>query len=389
MDLAARVEQVLDDVVSFRRFLHENAELSMQEVKGSARIAEELKALPGMEVLEYAPGCLGILRCGKPGKTIALRADFDALPIAEESGLPFASKNPGVFHACGHDIHASVLLGCAKVLSDMAQELSGTIKFIFQPGEEALLGARHMLGKGVMENPKVDAIFAVHTFPYLPAGSIGMCPEISMASIDDLDITVKGKGGHGGYPHSTVDSVYIASQVVVALQSIISRETAPVDAAVISIGQINGGNARNIIPSAVSLNGTVRTLSAPVREKLPAQIRRVVELTAEAHDGSAVVEYLEQTPPVANDAAMFALVESAATQTIGAANIRRISPVMGGEDFACYLEHAPGVLFRVGTAGEHPNSDLPLHNAKVVFDEGALPTGITVLCRTAMDFLQG
>ena len=388
MELAARVERILDDVVSFRRFLHENAELSMQEFSATARIVEELKALPGMEVREFAPGCMGILHGGKPGKTIALRADMDALPIAEESGLPFASKNPGVCHACGHDMHASILLGCAKVLSGMVAELSGCIKFIFQPGEETLVGARHLLAKGVMEAPKVDAILAVHTFPYLPAGSVGLCPGTSMASVDAIDITVKGKGGHGGYPHSTVDPVYIASQVVVALQSVISRETSPVDAAVISIGQINGGNARNIIPSEVTLNGTVRTLSAQVREKLPAQIQRVVDLTAQAHGGGSLVEYVGQTPPVSNDPAIFELVKSAAMQSIGAANIQHISPVMGGEDFACYLDHAPGMLFRVGTAGEHENSHLPLHNAKVIFDEGALPTGIKVLCSAALDFLR-
>ncbi len=389
MDLAKKVQEITEAVVGFRRFFHENAELGMKEFAATKFIVDELRKLPGMEVTDTAPGCIAVLRGKKPGKTLALRADIDALPLVEDSGLPFASKNEKTCHACGHDLHGAVLLGCAIVLHSMADQINGTVKFLFQPAEETLEGAQHLIKAGAMQNPKVDAIFALHAWPFAPVGSIALRSGPTMASADFIDITVTGRAGHAAQPHRSIDSVFIAAHVITALQSIVARETDALDAAVVTLGTIQGGTVRNIIAPEVTMSGTVRTLNPAVRDKIPGQMERIVTNVAEALGGKATLNYVKGSPPVINDEALVELLRASATEAIGSENVRQIpTPVMGGEDFAFYMEQAPGVFFRLGTTNDDPRSHLIAHNPQIIFDEKALPVGVKVMCQTALNYLK-
>lgn len=386
MDIANKVREITEPVVAFRRFIHENAETGMKEFVATKRIVEELRKLPGIEVTDTAPGCIAVLNGKNPGKTLALRADFDALPMMEESGLPFASKN-GACHSCGHDIHASILLGTAMVLSSMSKNINGTIKFIFQPAEETLEGAMHMLKHNALDG--VDAILALHTWPYGRVGKVGFKRDAMQASADMVDITVTGRAGHAAYPQKSIDAIVVAAHIVVALQAVVARQTDPVEAAVLTLGTINGGSARNIIAPEVTMTGTVRTLSRDVREKMPALIETIVTNVAEAFGAKASVNYMPGTPPVINDDAMVDLVINAASQVVGAENVYDLAaPTMGGEDFAFFLEKVPGAFFRLCTANDDPQTQIASHNAKIRYDEKALPIGISVMCQAAANFLK-
>jgi amidohydrolase len=325
-----------------------------------------------------------------PGKTIALRADMDALPLQEDTGLPFSSQNQGIAHSCGHDIHTAVLLGCARILNERKSALRGNVKFIFQPAEEKLSGAQQMIAAGVLKNPDIDAILALHCWPELPVGTVGLKKGAFMASSDSLDIVIKGRAGHAAHPHKSIDPIVIAGHVLTSLQTIISREVAPLDAAVITIGKINGGTAHNIIAASVEMSGTVRTISPALRARMPQMIERIVSKTAESMNGEAVVNYCPGTPPVINNDILLDLVDKAAAAALGRENIVYLeSASMGGEDFAFYLEKVPGVIFRLGTANESPESRLALHNPKLIFDEKAIVTGMVALCEAALKYLNG
>ncbi|MDL2271642.1 M20 family metallopeptidase [Desulfovibrio sp. OttesenSCG-928-I05] len=386
MDIAKKVDGLAESVIAFRRYIHENAELGMKEVLATKRIVEELRKLPGIEVQDTAPGCIAVLKGKKPGKTLALRADMDALPMVEESGLPFASKN-GACHSCGHDIHTSVLLGSAMVLSSMADQISGTIKFLFQPAEETLEGAVHLLKHNAMDG--VDNILALHTWPYGRVGTIGYKRGPMQASADMVDITVTGRAGHAAYPQKSIDSVLIAAQIVTALQAVVARQTDPLEAAVLTLGTINGGTARNIIAPEVVMTGTVRTLSPEVRKNMPGLIERIATNVAEAFGAKVDVNYMMGTPPVVNDNSMVDVLIEAATQVVGAENVYDLeTPTMGGEDYAFYLEKAPGAFFRLCTANDDPQTQIAAHNAKIRYDESAIPLGMKVMCQAALNYLK-
>ena len=389
MDIAKKVESITSAVVELRRRIHQNPELGMQELATTKLIVDELAKLPNIDVKDCAPGVIATLKGKKPGKTLALRADMDALPITEESAMPFASQNAGVCHACGHDMHTAILLGCAMVLSSMADELSGTIKFFFQPAEETLQGAQHLLKNGALESPKVEAILGVHCSPLYPAGTARVKSGSFMAAADALDITITGRPGHAAYPHRSIDSIAIAAQVITALQTVVSRETDPLEPAVVTLCTINGGTARNIIAPQVTMSGTVRTITPAVREHMAEKITRIATHTAEALGGKAKVDYVRGTPPVTNDKDIAELITRSAGEIIGQENVGAIEkPVMGAEDFAFYLEKVPGALFHVGTANDDEQTRLALHNSKVRFDEGALPVGVKVLCQAAVNYLK-
>ena len=387
--IAAKADQYAESIVAFRRYLHENPEIAMQEFKATKRILEELAKLPNIEVQDCAPGVIAILRGKKPGKTIALRGDMDALPSQEITGLPFASKVDNMCHSCGHDLHAATILGCAKILHDMVDEINGTVKFFFQPAEETLQGAKHLLEKGCMENPHVDAVIGVHAWPYAPAGSVALRSGPMMASADMVDITIKGKEGHAARAHLCIDPIFIAAQVISALQAIVARQTDALDTAVLSFGTISGGHVRNTIPSEVVMKGTIRALTPGVRANIPRQIERIATNVAAAFGGEAIVNYQEGSPPVINDAGMYELVKQAATDMLGAENVRPIAlPVTGGEDMAFYMEKAPGMFFRLGSTNDDPRSKLNAHNSELIFDERALGVGMKVVCKAALDFLK-
>jgi amidohydrolase len=388
MNFSERVAAIVDSIISFRRVLHENPELAMQEFDATRLILEELKRLPELEVLDASPGVVAVLRGGKPGKTLALRADIDGLPSFEETGLPFASKRAGVCHSCGHDLHAAILLGSARILYDLRDQLRGTVKFFFQPAEETLQGALHLIKKGCMDNPKVDAVFGVHTWPFAPAGCIAVRSGAMMAAADWVDITVVGREGHAAQPHMCIDAIAIAAQVINALQMGITRQENALDPVVLSIATIHGGKVRNVLPDKVIMTGTVRALSPAARARVEKNISHIAGHTARAAGGRCVVDYIKGAPPLINDEKLVNLLRAAAAAEIGKERVKNIPvPVMGSEDFAFYLTEAPGVLFRVGTANRDPRTRRISHDPYLIFDESAIGVGMQVMCRAAVDYL--
>lgn len=388
-EIRKKVLQEEPYIVALRRKLHQNPELSGKELATTQLIAAELKSL-GLEVTVWPneTGVVALLKGDRSGKTLALRADIDALPLTEKSGLPFASCHEGVAHTCGHDIHTAVLLGTARVLSSMRKKIVGNIKFIFQSAEEQMSGAKQMLARNVLANPAVDGILALHCWPEIPAGTVGVKNGSFMASSDGITVTIKGKAGHAAHPHKSIDPIVAASAVVGAIQTIVSRETAPVDATVITFGSIHGGTAANIIAPSVELKGTVRTVNQNVRDVMPSMIARIVEHTAAGYRCEGVVEYQKGTPPVINQPNIVAVIENAAVSILGQEGVVHLENVsMGSEDFAFYMEKVPGAIFRLGTANERVQSKLALHNPEIIFDEKCLPTGVMAMCAAALEYL--
>jgi len=388
-EIKTRVKGIKEQITQWRREIHQNPELGFQEMKTSALVTKVLQEL-GLEVKRVAQtGVVGLLKGAQPGKTIALRADMDALPIQEESGLSFASCCPGVMHACGHDAHTAMLLGAANVLAGLRDKLTGQVKFIFQPCEEGPPGgAEPMVAEGVMENPRVDTVVGLHVVPHLPSGFVGIKAGPVMAAADGFELTVLGKGGHGATPHLTVDPIVIAAELVLALQAIPSRRVDPLEPIVITVGQINGGQASNIIPEKVYLRGTIRTLSETLRIRAPKLIEQTVRGVVEAHGASYEMNYQPGYPVVINHDKAVNLVREAARRVLGKDMVLDISrPTMGGEDFAYYAQKAPGCFFFLGVA--RPGEPVyPWHHPKFNLDEEALPAGVAVMCQTAVDFLK-
>ncbi len=381
MTLLERVGENQEEFIGLRRRIHENAEVSFEEFETTKLVREYLDQL-GIENHPNgtATGAVGILKGKKPGPVIALRADMDALKLTERSGLPFASKNPGACHACGHDIHTAVLLGTAKILKSYEDDLCGTVKFLFQPAEEGLGGSKVMIENGALENPKVDYILACHTWPEMPAGSIGVRKGTMLGASDTFKITVMGKGGHAAHPHKGIDPVVIAAHIITELQTIVSRRIAPVDAAVITVGHLTAGTVSNIIPNEAVMEGTVRTQDPETRKQVAEYIEQLASGTARAMGGDAKVEYHFGVGPTMNDPALIDQISAAVTEVLGADKLLQVPvPSMGAEDFAFYLEKVPGALFRLGTYDETPQSKWALHNPSTLFNETAIPTGVTAM----------
>ncbi len=375
------IERILPEVTQTRHHLHQNPELSGSEQQTGAYVAERLRAL-GVEDIQTelaGHGVTGLLGGDKPGPTIALRADMDALPIAEDSGLPYASKCPGVMHACGHDGHTATLLGTAAVLAEMRDHLPGPVKLIFQPAEETVGGAEAMVEAGVLEG--VEAIYALHGWPQLDIGQIGCRPGPMMASADGFDLTIKGKGGHAAYPHLTVDPIVVGAQIISAWQTLASREVSPLDSVVVTVTQFHAGTAYNVIPGTATLSGTVRCLSNAVRAEMAAKMERIAHGLCAAFRAKAEFAYHPGPPVVVNDARLNAEVEAVGWDLLGPENVTFLeSPTMGAEDFAYYLLHIPGVMFRLGVGTEVSALHTPTYN----FSDGALPCGISMLAHLAL-----
>ncbi|MHC1759931.1 MAG: M20 family metallopeptidase [Negativicutes bacterium] len=381
---AAQAQQ--KELAAIRRRLHQNPEIGFEEVETTALIRRELDKI-GVEMppLSIKTGVVGIIRGTKAGagKTIALRADIDALPILEKTGVPYASSRPGVMHACGHDGHTTVLLGVARLLSGMRDQFSGTVKLLFQPAEERLTGATSMIAAGVLENPAPEMILGLHGGTETPIGKVGVWYGPFMASADQFTITVTGAGGHAAYPHRNRDPLLATAHAVVALQSIVSREIDAVDKVVVSVCQFNAGTAFNITPGEAVITGSVRCHDPKVRDSMPERIDRIVGGVVGALNCSHKMDYIFGIPAVANDPAVMESFAESAREVLGADNVIPLErPLMGSEDFAFFLEKLPtGGIFRLGV-GNAPGR--VLHNALFDFPDEALPAGVAAMTAFAL-----
>jgi amidohydrolase len=401
-----KADSLQSQVIIWRRDFHEHPELSNREFRTSAIIARHLQSL-GMEVKTgiATTGVVGILRGAKPGPVVALRADMDALPVIERTPVPFASKvktmyegrETGVMHACGHDSHMAILMAVAEILSSMKNELHGTVKFIFQPAEEGAPpgekgGAEEMIKEGVLENPKVDVIFGLHINSQTEVGKITYRPGGTMASVNDVQIIVKGRSAHGAYPWSSVDPIVVSAQIINNLQTIVSRNiNVTENPAVVSIGAIHGGNRQNIIPETVEMLGTLRALSTPDEQMLIARVKQIATKTAEAEGAIAEVKipYSTHYPVTYNNPVLTEKMLPTLQRTAGAANVLLRPPVTGAEDFSFYEEKVPGIFFFLGGMPKGGNSQTaPSHHTPDFYiDESGFALGVKALCNLALDYM--
>lgn len=397
-----RVRAALPRIVEWRRDFHQHPELGNHEVRTSAKVAEHLRSL-GLEVRTGVAhtGVVALIRGGRPGPVVALRADMDALPVTEQDDLPFKStaraewrgQPVGVMHACGHDAHTAILMGVAEALAGMKERLPGTVKLIFQPAEEGVPpgeegGAAMMVKERVLEDPKVDAVFGLHVFSGIPVGTLAWRPRGFMAASDELEIRVHGRQTHGAMPWKGVDPIVTAAQVVMALQTIVSRQAEITRApAIVTIGSIQGGNRGNIIPDEVAMSGTVRTFDPAMRDQIHEAIRRTVASTAAAAGATADVEIKGYSPVTFNDPALTGRMEPTLRRV--ASVVPDLEPRTVAEDFAVYQQTVPGLFFYVGATPA--NTDMskaePNHSPRFFVDEGALEVGARALAALAVDYL--
>jgi len=390
MMLIEVIEGIKDKLVQIREDFHSHPELSFQEERTSRKIAEILRELNLDEVDTgiAKTGVVGLLRGGAPGKTFALRADMDALPIQEENDVPYKSQNDGVMHACGHDLHITAVLGAAMVLSEMRDKIKGNVKFIFQPAEEIAGGAKMMMEEGVLEKPpEVDAIIGAHAWPDLGVGIIGVKAGPAMAAMDKFEIVVTGPGGHGAKPDITTDPVVAAAQIINSLQTVVSRSINPIKPAVLSVCMIHGGHAFNIIPREVRMVGTARTLDEDVKVKLIDRVKGILRGISEAMDVECEFNYMDGCPALINDPGMIELVERASAAVVGSENIRQVDPSMGGEDFTYFARAVPGAMFNVGSRDEEAGLTSQLHRPTFDLNAKALTTATAVLSQATLMYL--
>src|SRR5579884_938652 len=391
-EIIKAAQAIADQVIADRRHLHMHPELGFQEFETSKYIQSRLRdiGVPFRAGIATTGVLAEIKGTAGAGKTVLLRADIDALPIDEQVDAPYRSTVPNVMHACGHDAHTAVLLGTAKLLWERRHELAGTVKLVFQPCEERPPGgAIKMIEEGVMENPRVDAAFGLHVTPQLETGQLGYRAGPATAASDRFQITIKGKGGHAARPNATVDAVVIASHVVVALQTLVSRETAPIQPAVVTVGAIHAGDANNVIPGEATILGTVRTYDPDLRQQLAERVKELSQGIAAAMRAKAEVEYTFGYPSLVNDPAMTELVRQVGAELVGAENVTQVDPVLGGEDMSYFLQKAPGCFFRLGTGNKARGITFGNHHPKFDVDEAALPLGVAAMTTVALRFLGG
>lgn len=376
-----------EKVISIRRHLHQYPELSFNEFETSKFIIEQLQSLDvEIQTGIVKTGILVLIKGNNPTKkTIALRGDIDALPIQELTNLPYQSKNNGVMHACGHDLHTASLIGCAFILSELKNEFEGTIKLIFQPGEELLPGgAKLMIEAGVLELPKVETIFGQHVYPELEVGKVGFKPGMYMASADEIYLTIKGKGGHAALPHKCIDPILIASHVLIALQQITSRKANPSIPTVLSFGYIEGKGATNVIPNEVYLKGTFRTFDEKWRKEAHQQIHKIVEGTVMSMGGQFDLDIKVGYPFLVNDVEKTIFAKQCAIEYLGQENVIDLDLRMTAEDFAYYSQQIPSCFYRLGTSNSTKNISGSLHNPEVQFDDTSLTTAMGLMSYIAL-----
>lgn len=375
-------------LTTWRRDFHQHPEIGYEELRTSAIVAEHLERL-GLEVTTNVgrTGVVGLLRGESDGPTIALRADMDALPIQDQKAAVYSSQTEGKAHLCGHDAHTSMLMGAAELLTGLGRPKSGNIKFIFQPAEEGLAGARAMIQDGALQNPQVDAIAGLHVTPGMDTGTVGVTKGVAFASADPLVIRIFGKGGHAARPHEGIDAIAVSAQVITALQNVASRMVDPLEPVVVTIGKITGGYMGTAIAPEVEMVGTVRTLSPGLRAKMPELIEQVVGGICRSFGAEYEVIYGDGYPPVVNDDGMVDFL----TDTINGLDWTKgwssIKPSTGGEDFAFYGEQIPGVFFRLGSGNDEERTRYPLHHPMFDLDELVMPYGVGLLSAVALEFL--
>ena len=402
-DAAARQQQILQaaealrpKLIEQRRDFHMHPELSNREERTARVVAERLRAL-GLEDVKTGVarhGVVALLKGGRPGPVVAVRADMDALPIQETLDVPYKSQNPGVKHACGHDVHTAVQLGVAEVLSQIRQQIPGTIKFIFQPAEEGAPtgeegGAKIMIREGVLENPRPQAIFGLHTRPETPAGQIAYHSGPSMAGSDKFELTIRGKMAHGGaFPHRGIDAVVISAECITALQTIRSRRIEPQEPVVLTVGTIAGGTRNNVIAEEVKMSGTLRTLNEEVRQRILSLMREILDGVTKAHGARFELNWVDSNPVTLNDPKLVEETLPTIRRVVGDANVATFKPLMGSEDFSYYQKVVPGFFYFLGVGNPAKGITAGWHTAEFDVDEECLVVGVKVMANVLIDYLE-
>jgi hippurate hydrolase len=387
-DLKRQAETLLPDAVALRRRIHEHPELGLENPRTRDAILESLGGLDlEIQHSERTTGVVALLRGAKPGPTILLRADTDALPMPEDTGLPFASKEDNRMHACGHDAHVAMLASSARLLVGRRAELAGNVKFVFQPGEEGLGGAKVLIEEGLLREPAVDAAFAIHVDPTVPAGAVASRSGALLAAADAFVVDVVGKGGHASMPHHAVDPIPVACEIVAALQSLVTRRVNVFDPAVLSVTRVSAGTAFNVVPERAQIMGTIRSVSSRTRELLREGLERVVRGVCAAHETKGEVRLFPGYPVTMNDAGFLDFTREVGTSLLGEERwIEMPAPIMGAEDFSYVLSEVPGAMVFLGVRPES-GPVAPIHSNRMVLNESALATGIALHSAMALSYL--
>ena len=388
IDSRAEAEALREQLVAWRRDFHRHPELAFQEHRSARIITEELRGLGyDVETGVAKTGVMGLLRGRDSGPVVMARFDMDALPVPEANETDYASQNDGVMHACGHDGHMAIGLGVATLIARHRDHLPGTLKLVFQPAEEGANGAAVMVEEGVLENPRPDVLLITHLWNEKAVGNVDVAPGAIMAAADRWTCTVHGEGGHGAMPQRAVDPIVAASQIVTALQTVVSRNISPLETAVLTVGSFHGGDAFNVIPDRVDLKGTIRTYDSQVREKVLQRARQVIDNVAAAYETSASFEVEALAPALVNDADVVEAVRRAAETVLGPQAVTSGERTMGSEDAAYLTQEVPGCYFFLGSANPERGLDAPHHNPRFDFDEDALPLGVAVMTEAVLHTL--
>jgi len=390
MDIEKRINEIFSELVEIRRDFHANPELSEKELRTSDKICEILKNLN----IEYTKniaetGIVGIIQGKKGGKTVAARADIDALPIVEKNDVPYKSKNCGVMHACGHDIHTTVLIGVAKILKELESEFEGNVKLFFQPAEETVGGAKRMVQEGCLKNPDVDYVVGLHVQSYIDAGKIELKYGKLNAQTDELKMTILGKSGHGAYPDTSIDAIVIAANVITALQTLVSRNISPLNSVVLSLGQIKGGTKNNIICDSVEIKGILRTLDSETRAYAIKRIQEITTNICDAYGGNCLIEIKDGYRYLINSDEVVDIIYNTAKEIIGEENIQfKEMPSMGGEDFSYFMDdNVKGAFYHLGCGNKEKEITSPLHSDSFDVDENCIKTGVLVQVKSILALL--
>ncbi|GAA0179210.1 M20 family metallopeptidase [Clostridium sediminicola] len=389
MNFLEEANNIKEEVIRIRRDLHMYPELNFDLFRTSEKVKEFLKK-ENIEYYETAKTGICAIIKGNGDKTVALRADMDALPIQEVKETEYISRSENKMHACGHDVHTAILMGAAKILNGMKEDLKGNVKLLFEPAEETTGGAQTMIDEGVLNNPEVSAVFGIHVEPEIEVGKIGIKRDVVNAASNPFTIKIIGKGGHGAYPHRSIDPIVIASNVVTTLQNVVSREISAVYPAVISIGTIKGGTAQNIIPEFVEISGIMRTMTLEHRKYVKDRLVEITEGICTSMRAKCEIQIDESYPCLYNDDKTIDILQNAAEEVIGKENVIGLKyPAMGVESFAYFSLEKPSAFYFLGTRNESKDIIYPLHNSKFDVDEECMVTGIAIQCKSVVDFLNG